>query len=318
MKNVNLSGEQRSLLPDFLIIGAGKSGTTSLDNYLRQHPDLYLPPLKEPNFFGYELNTPEDFLEDPGEARNFNHSITNLADYLTLFKDAKPAQIKGETSNSYLYHENAPSRIKHYIPHVKLIVILRQPAQRLWSRYLHLARDNRLPSKSFVDCLDKTSIWWKRNDLIPEGYYFKNLSRFYTFFPKSQIKVYLYEDLRDSCSRVIKDIFEFLGVDSSKEANLSVHFNQSGFIKDKKVDQLIGTDGFLQRSAKMILGTRYRLVKENMFLQKVITHLRKQNLSRPKIESSINKQLLSEVYGEDIRNLQHLINRDLSNWIITK
>jgi len=311
----NLTDNRSCLLPDFLIIGAGKSGTTSLDNYLRQHPGLFLPPLKEPNFFGYEMKEARDFEDDNEELVNYNRSVTDIGSYLSLFEGHKPGQLKGETSNSYLYHPDAPARIKHYIPHVKLIAILRQPAERLWSRYLHLARDNRLPSASFSDCLDKKSIWWRRNDLVAEGFYFKNLSRFYSWFPESQIRVYLFEEFNKSGEKVLKDIFEFLEVDPTFEPNLSVHFNESGFIKYPRLNKIIGINGVFQRSAKFLLGKHYVAAKESLFLQKLITRVRKQNLSHPGIDENIRKALSTEVYGDDIRQLQGLLKKDLSKWL---
>jgi len=311
----NLMDNKGYLLPEFLIIGAGKSGTTSLDNYLRQHPALFLPPMKEPNFFGYEMRRAEDFDGDSEELVNYNRSVTDIGSYLSLFEGHKPGQLKGETSNSYLYHREAPERIKHYVPNVKLIAILRQPAERLWSRYLHLARDNRLPSPSFSDCLDSKSIWWKRNDLVPEGFYYKNLSRFYSWFPESQIRVYLFEEFNNSGDKVLRDIFEFLEVDPAFEPNLEVHFNQSGFIKHQNLNKIIGIKGVFQRSAKLLLGKYYSVAKENLFLQKLITGLRKRNLIHPHMDEKIKKTLSTEVYGEDMRQLQGLLKRDLSRWL---
>lgn len=303
------------LMPDFLIIGAGKSGTTSLDNYLRQHPALFMAPVKEPNFFGYELSTEEDFSDDPDELKNYRYSVTDLDSYLHLFEAAEVGQLKGETSNSYLYQADAPARIKHYNPDVKLIAVLRQPAKRLWSRYLHLCRDNRMPSAHFADCLDRNSIWWKRHDLISEGFYFKNLSRFYEAFPASQIRVYLLEELNHSGDQVLQDIFEFLGVDTSVKPRMDVRFNQSGLIKDQWLHKIIGGRGQMQKLAKFLLGPTYKAARKNMLLQKVITRLRNKNLDHPKMDATIERFLLDEVYGEDIRQLQNLLQRDLSSWL---
>src|SRR6187551_2429139 len=102
-------------MPDFLVIGAGKSGTTSIDKYLHQHPDVFVPKRKEPNFFGYE-NKREDELSSPEDIAHFRNSVTTLPEYLRIFEDALPHQKRGETSNTYMYHVEAPSRIKHYIP----------------------------------------------------------------------------------------------------------------------------------------------------------------------------------------------------------
>lgn len=306
-------------IPDFLIIGAGKSGTTSLDQYLKQHPQIFIPNVKEPNFYGYELVNVESFGDNEQEIKHFKGSVTNLEKYLQLFDSAKPGQVKGETSNTYLYHDTAPERIKHYNPAMKLIAVLRQPAERLHSRYLHLARDNRLPTENFNHCLDQTSIWWKRNDLIKEGFYYKNLSKFYTHFSPSQIRVYLYEDLNKQPEKMLTDIFEFLGVDTVFRPDLSVKFNKSGLIKNKLANKVYGNNGLLQQTIKSILPDRIiRALKSSTRVQQVSTKIKESNLIRPSFDPEIKRRLTQDVYGDDILKLQKLLNRDLSNWLNQK
>ncbi len=303
-------------IPDFLIIGAGKAGTTSLNNYLKQHPQIFIPVRKEPNFYGYELRSEADFAGDADEIRQYSRSINTLEAYLGLFADAGEHQLKGETSNTYMYHEEAPQRIKHYNPDMKLIAILRQPAERLWSRYLHLARENKLPTPNFSDCLDRSTIWWRRNDLVREGFYYNNLSPFYQLFPQENIRIYLYEDLNRNGETVLKDIFSFLGVDDTFMPDLDVRFNQSGFVINKKLDRIIGPKGIIQNSVKSILSPQvYSGLKSNPTLQKFINKLRKKNLARPRIDPEVKRLLTHEVYAGDLRQLQALIKKDLSHWL---
>jgi hypothetical protein len=310
------TSKKNDLIPDFLIIGAGKSGTTSLDKYLNQHPEIFIPKVKEPNFYGYEHTKLEDFKGDVGEILHFKGSVTNLNDYLALFQDAKPGQLKGETSNTYMYHPEAPERIKFYNPDMKLIAILRQPAGRLYSRYLHLARENRTPTKDFADCKDKNSIWWKRNDLIKEGFYYRNLQPFFTLFPKQNIKVYLYEELNDRPDEVLKDIYNFLEVNSDFKPDLSVKYNQSGIIKNKFLDSIYGQKGVLTRLTKVVLPEGgVQKLKNSTAVQRVVNALRGKNLAKPKMDPAIKKWLTQEVYGDDIRNLQNLIGKDLTHWL---
>ena len=303
-------------IPDFLIIGAGKSGTTSLNNYLKQHPQLFIPVRKEPNFYGYELKTVANFEGDDDEIRQFTRSITNFDDYLHLFDEAGENQLKGETSNTYLYHDDAPRRIQHYHPGMKLIAVLRQPAERLWSRYLHLARENKLPTPNFSDALDRSTIWWRRNDLVKEGFYYSNLSRFYEFFPASQIRVYLYEDLNIHGETVMKDIFDFLEVDQTFVPDLDVRLNPSGFIINKRLDGIIGSKGIIQESVKSLLSMKvYQGLKNNGVLQKLIGRMRTRNLARPRIDPEVKRMLTNEVYADEIKKLQKLIGKDLSHWL---
>ena len=221
-------------LPDFLIIGAGKSGTTSLDNYLKQHPDIFMSPVKEPNFFAYEnIDTSTLY---PEALEHYHQSVTDIKSYQELFNGAEEGNIKGETSNTYLVVDGSAESIKNHIPDVKLIAILRQPADRLYSRYLHLAREDELPTKNFRDALERDSIWWVRNDLVIEGLYYNNLSRFYNLFKKEQIKVIIYDDFRKDPGMVLNGIFDFLEVERINDLDFSVSYNKSGFIKNKFYD----------------------------------------------------------------------------------
>lgn len=305
-------------IPDFLIIGAGKSGTTSLDKYLKQHPQIFIPSVKEPNFFGYENVKIEDLEKDnPGEVSQFLNSIKYLEEYLGLFKQAKPSQIIGETSNLYLKSEHAPGRIHHYNPKMKLIAILRQPVDRLYSRFLHLAREGALPTKSFESCLDPNTIWWHRNDLIPEGYYYQNLSKYYSLFPKENIRVFLFEDFSYEPREVLKNIYKFLEVDPKFEADLTIKYNQSGFIKNKFTNSIYGQQGLLINTVKQILPKAIvNELKDSLLLRRGINSLRNRNLVRPKLDPSVKESLIQKVYLEDINKLASLIDRDLSKWLI--
>jgi hypothetical protein len=309
-------GKKFSLIPDFLIIGAGKSGTTSLDNYLKQHPQIFIPSFKEPNFFGYEQSTPEELKNDPEELKHYQCSVTNLDDYLKLFEKAKPVQAIGETSNAYMYHEKAADRIMYYNPGIKLIAVLRQPAERLYSRFLHLAREDRRPTQDFAECLDRDSIWWKRNDLVREGYYYKNLSKFYKMFPHENIRVILYEDFNAHPDYVLKEIYSFLGVDPEFATDLSVRYNESGIIKNKFWDKIYGQKGIVLKTVKGLLPRNIVTdLRDNIYLQKFLNKLRSGNLTKPKFDPQLKSRITNEIYGEDIRNLQKLIDRDLSHWL---
>ena len=126
------------VLPNFLIIGAAKSGTTSLYSYLNQHPQVYFSPFKEPRFFaleGKEVN-----YQGPSQVVN-QKAINTIDEYEKLFAGVTDEVAIGEASTLYLYSPEAPAKIKQYIPQVKLIAILRNPIDRAYSGYCHLVRD---------------------------------------------------------------------------------------------------------------------------------------------------------------------------------
>jgi len=302
------------LMPDFLVIGAGKSGTTSLDNYLSQHPEIYMSPRKEPNFFAYEkFDISKVIFKE--SVRHYNESVLNLVDYQELFKGAKNCQRKGETSNIYLYNPLAILRIKYYVPDVKLIAILRHPSERLYSRFLHLARENQLPTPEFTDLFDRGNIWWQRPDLVHEGFYFKHLSQYFSQFREDQIKVYLYDDLRSSPNLLLADVFKYLDVSEKFVPDTSLEFNASGYIKNPIVEKWIGSNGLVFRPFKKLSPKIFQRAKANLAIQKLFWRVRSKNLYRPKLDPSIRDQIVNEIYREDILRLQDLIKRDLSHWL---
>ncbi len=118
-------------MPNFLIVGAMKCGTTALYYYLEQHPQIFMSPVKEPNFFCFEGR----------EGLDSGNSITDIAAYRGLFRGVSSERAIGEASHCYLYEPRAVERIKHYTPDARLIAILRSPIERAYSHFLHAVRN---------------------------------------------------------------------------------------------------------------------------------------------------------------------------------
>ena len=299
------------LLPTFLIIGAGKSGTTSLHNYLNQHPQVYMSPVKETNFFEMEGTDQESIEMIP-------QSVTKWEEYVKLFEEAGNAKAIGETSPMYLYGKRSPENIRRYLPDVKLVVILREPTSRLYSRYLHLARDGRLPTPHFKDALDRSNtVWWTRNDLVQEGFYHRHLSRYFKIFPKEQIKVFLYEDLQKNAARVMRELFKFIGVDETFVPNMQVRYNLSGKPRNRLINALIGADGMMIKSAKAVVPELVKTLKSYPASHSIVQRIRIMNLDRPAVSAEERRRFYQEIYADEIAKLEKLINRDLSKWKIT-
>lgn len=301
--------------PNFLLIGAGKSGTTSIYDYLKQHPDVYLTPTKETNFFAVEGQTPVDPKDDPEGFFYYPWAIYNLDDYKKQYDGIKNEKIAGEVCPAYLYKPNTHTNIKRYVPDVKLIAIFRNPADRLFSRWLHLVRDNRKPTDTFEEVFNKDSIWWKRDDLVQEGFYFTHLKKYFEIFDKDKIKVYLMEDMKNDTKAFIKDLYQYLEIDDSFEPVTDISFNVSGIPKNKMADKLYGTNSVIGKSMKMISPKFYNNLKNSNNLKRMINKLRKKNMDKPKLSLENRKKLINEIYKDEILQLQDLINRDLRHWI---
>jgi Sulfotransferase family len=170
-------------MPNFLIIGAAKSGTTSLYHYLNQHPQIYMSPEKEPEFFALE-GRKLDF-DGPDGKEVINRRIqrnrpTNIEEYRALFEGVSGETAIGEASPWYLYSVQAPSRISYYIPGVKLIAVLRNPVERAYSLFLYLRLRGQEPLSDFSQALQAEEVrkrdnwewWWYYKDV---GFYHAQL-----------------------------------------------------------------------------------------------------------------------------------------------
>ena len=295
-------------LPNFLILGAAKTGTTSLYRYLRQHPKIYMSPAKEPRFFAFEgeiLN-----YKGPGDAQET--AKTDLKSYQDLFRDVTDETAIGEASTVYLWSPKAAERIQYYIPDAKLIAILRNPVERAYSNFLHLVQAEREPLSDFAQALKQeqeriNNNWWHFWYYKEQGFYSVQLKRYCDRFDANQIKVYLYEDFQAEPITVVKDIFRFLEVDSDFTPNLSEKVRQSRRVpKNKALHSLLTQPNPLKAILKPLLPTKVR--------QRVADNLNQKNLVKPKVSPEVCQQLIEE-YREDIVALQDLIKRDLSNWL---
>lgn len=304
-------------LPNFLIIGAQKSGTTALYHHLKQHPQVYMPPEKEPHFFALEDES-IDF-QGPRDQEILNHiAVTDLQAYRGLFGGVTDEKAVGEASAVYLYSPKACWRIKHYIPEARLIVILRNPADRAYSSFLHMIRDGREPLDDFEEALGEEEariqdnwgpIWhYKR-----AGFYYGQVKRYLETFGREQIKVYLYEDLKNDPGGMLEDVFRFLEVDDTFVPDVSGNYNVAGVPKSKP---LHGLHGFLIKPHPLKSALK-PFVPKNLRRRAVaslVNGIRNRNLIKPLFLPETRGRLLAE-YEEDVLKLGSLIERDLSGWL---
>lgn len=287
---------------NFLIIGAQKAGTTSLFYYLSQHPEIYMYPGKEIDYFSNNLNFPE---------LNANlFPIMTPKQYEDLFILSKNAKAVGEASTSYLCSKDAPRRIFNYDNNIQLIAVLRNPVERAYSNFLHALRKGEESITDFGKAI-KLEEYRIQNgyslqfQYIQKGYYFKQLMLFYRYFEKSQLKIFLFEDLNNDARSVTKQIFEFLNVDANFYSNIEERHNTSGLIKINFIKNL----RFLLRKNFFAFN----------FIKKIVPYSLRKNIKsylyyQPIIPENIRLELI-ELYRGDILDLQNLLNRDLSAWL---
>lgn len=297
-------------MPSFLLIGAAKSGTTSLYKYLGQHPDIYTSPVKEPNFFAFE-GEEVNFKGPRDDDYTNSWTITSRAQYERLFEASTDAGARGEASPSYLYYPKASSRIQQSIPNVRLIALLRHPVERAYSNYLMMRMTGREKYTDFATALQREthreeagwSYFWRYKQL---GFYYRQLSRYYERFDDSQIRVFLYDDFARHTERVMTEAFQFLGVDDQFTPDVSIRHNPSGTPRFKWLRSIMEPGSPLRTVARTLLPSKLGT--------KLGGFLHRWNIERPPIPTA-TRQKLQALYREDILRLQDLIERDLSPWL---
>ena len=297
------------MMPNFLVIGAQKAGTTSLYHYLKQHTEVYMSPIKEPHFFaseGDDLDFRGPLPQNPGKPL----AVTDLEAYRALFAGVSSETAIGEASPSYLGNPKAPDRIRHYIPEAKMIAILRNPAERAYSAYLHRVRDDRewldfaraLREEEARVKANSTPGWYYKR----AGFYYPQLQRYYELFDREQIRVYLYEDLDTDPAGLLLELFAFLNVDETFVPDTSLRHGVTGIPRSRILRRFI-------RGSNPVKSFLRRLVRPETRV-KMVTRLNNLNLTKPQMSPEVREALIAS-YREDILKLQDLIGRDLSEWL---
>jgi|SRR4051812_4363883 hypothetical protein len=300
------------LLPNFLIVGAARSGTTSLYHYLDQHPDIFFSETKEPCFLAYARGLYN------GEIHR--HAITDLDNYAKLFSAGGLNRWRGEASAIYLHlHEEVISNIQFYIPNyeeLRIIMILRNPIERGFSQYMRNVRNMR-EDLSFEEAIEKEAerkLAGFNSDYlyIERGFYYKQVKAYLEKF--KHVKIVLYEDFSRNSLEVIDSIFKFLQLHRTFPISTDLHYNKSGKPKFalllKMQKKLVYQQNFIKSIAKGIVPKKVRKKFSSHFTDMVHDVA----LEKKSISPETYLKLL-EVYQSDIEQLGKLINRDLSYWL---
>jgi hypothetical protein len=295
------------ILPNFILIGAYKSGTTSMYHYLRGHPEIYLTEIKEMNFWAYEQDQiPQSIWGTPLTNNTDQFAIRSMDKYCSLFDGVRNEKAIGDISPMYMMSATAPQNIHQHIPDVKLIAILRNPVDRAYSAYLMHRRsglENREPADFFEDLSDKRE--------IHAGFYYSQLVRYFDIFDHANIKVYIFEVLKSNPMSIMQDIYQFLCVSKQYTPNFNVIHNVGGVPKHPQLHNLLASRNFWRFQ-------RYFPRISMLFapvLRKVRLMIKNQDLQNaPELHVDIRNRL-QDVYYEDIIKLQELTGKKLSIWL---
>jgi hypothetical protein len=303
-------------VPDFLIVGAARSGTTMVYFFLERHPRIFMPREKEPMFFSVYGQGWSQI--DVRTGRRATYVVENIDEYLDLFRPARNDQLIGEASTRYLYQypatiENIREIYGEKAADVKIIILLRNPADRAWSNYL-LKRRNGEEGLPFEQAIREEVVRERLQkhytvgfDYLGFGGYFRQVESYLNNFP--HVKILLFEDVIRNLTRAKQEICEFLGVEAPQVDRTEKRLNVSGSPKSLPAAVLanrIYRPGRLKSVAKLLVPYKMRAALKYRLSERIL---------RPERMDIELRNRLAEFYRDDILDLSRLIRKDLSGWL---
>ena len=274
-------------LPNFLVIGAPKAGTGSIRDYLRQHPEIFMPAKKDLRWFAYH-----------GQTNRMRYPCASLAEYAAEFAAAGDAKARGEASDVYFWVQQAPARIAETLPDAKLVVSLREPAQRAFSIYhMNLRTEDKNRGLGFLEALETDPI-------VQRGYH-DSLKAYLDRFARRQMKIILFEDLEKRTLQTAQDLYAFLGVRTDFVPDLKIS-NPGGVPRIRWLHKLMTDD-------RVRTWSRTWLPESWVYAAK---DLRSRNLDRSRMRMTAEERAAARAFfREDLLRTEELIGIDLSRWL---
>jgi hypothetical protein len=299
-------------LPNFLVIGTGRAGTTSLHHYLGQHPDVFVPAVKAPSHF-YCIDGPTAVSRVRRlETASF---VADRGDYESLFRGAGVRTAVGEVSPAYMASTRVAGRIADVLGHVRLVVVLRDPIERVHARYVARRRDGLERTGSFRALVQAELAAAEHAGGFPSddtagtylasGFVSHVLETYLDRWPADRVHCALFDDLRRDPAAFVGDVFRFLEVDPHQPVDLSTNHNRSGGVIANPVTRAAWT-----RTAGIRTRVRPHLpvvARDRVF----------RAVTRSVVPDRIDPDTyatLTDLYRAEVERLAHLIGRDLGSW----
>jgi len=277
--------------PNFFIVGAAKAGTTSLYEYLKIVPGIYMSPVKEPGFFSTQ--------------KKFWHPdrVKNKKEYLNLFKKVKNEKIIGEASIAYLADRKTPKLIHEVSPNAKILISLRDAVERAFSGYLMYIRDG-LTTMTFNESIQKFQSENSNKEIfvrLDNGFYTDNVKRYQSVFGEKNVKIIIFEEFVSNPIQTIQNILKFLGL-NYENLNFEPEQHNPYFVVRGKFAQKIRMSKTLRPIVKNLLPLSLRKSLRTKFIIK--------KMPKPKMNQD-DKDFLVKLYREDVQKLETLLGRKL-------
>lgn len=301
--------------PNLFIVGQPKSGTTALYHFLKEHPQIYMSEVKEPNYFCKDHHKESDLFH--GKIKLFKRMRTE-EQYLSIFSKWKGEKIIGEASPSYLYSKVAAENIFHFNPNARIIMLFREPVDFLQSFHSEAQASLDEDISDFAKALSLENER-KLGKNLPKGIrrpskifysdrvkYSEQINRYLSFFPSSKIKVIIYDDFKENNEKVFADILDFLLIERTIDIKFK-KFNPNKQIRFQNLRcflKLVNTIvGFIKFIYPDIICQRDRLysIYKRIFFKQV---------HRRPIDSKLNSRLKRQ-FKKEVACLSKILERDL-------
>ncbi|MCF6297291.1 MAG: sulfotransferase domain-containing protein [Flavobacteriaceae bacterium] len=309
---MKIHNNKEVLLPDFLIVGAAKSGTTSLFHHIGKSEQIFFSKEKEPHFFSF-YNSPPSFTSP----EKLPTVISDISKYSKLFEKASENQLLGEASQSYLYMyetviKNMYELYGNKARQVKIIIILRNPIERAWSQYWHFKK-NFNETVDFLTAIKKETISMRKKtnwnifyDYVGFGNYTQQIKAYQENF--DNVKIFLFDDLKIDTESVIKQLCNFLCIEEI-ENDFTRKYNPSGLPKKN----LYGFLWKLNTTSKKLTSIKNILPYK---LKKIISNGILENALEKQVLPLEDTEFLKSVYFEEINDLyENLKRKQIKEWL---
>lgn len=292
--------------PNFFIAGVSRSGTTSLYFYMRQHPEVDFPELKEPRFFSHgNVTLPQ---QGPGDHTVDAKLVTSWSEYERLYANIDNKFV-GDSSSEYLYNHNCviPEAFQK-LGDIPVILILRNPVDRCYSAYNNLVRDGR-ETLCFEEALEAEDKRKKMN--YDEMWHYKSVSLYSDSVQAylkafSKVKVLIFEEFVQDKEGHVREVFDFLGASPFEQVETAMAYSKSGKPKSQIVTALFG------RSSS--LGSTMRKLAFSLLGRTNVERIGKHLMTENEGMSLETRNMLNGYFAEDIAKLETVLKRDLQLW----
>jgi len=295
--------------PDFIIVGAPRSGTTAMYEYLKMHPEIFMSTPKEPYFFGSDL------------IWRVSGRPPSREQYLALFSDAGNTVRTGEASVLYLYSKNAAIEIKAFSPSAQIIVMLRNPVDMMYSMHNQLLYTFNEDIVDFEEAIKaeedrKSGLRIPPHCICPQYLYYKDIvkyteqiNRYFNAFGRKNVHIIIFDDFKNETAQIYRDCLCFLRVNDKFKPDSFKVINSNKKVRSKVLYN------FLHYPPQIIRLGKYLFPK--LLRQKLLIRFRKlntKNISRTPMDQKLRHHLQEE-FKPEVEKLSELLSRDLTYWV---